>query len=78
MEVLGGYLNHAQQTEDLVRLLGAPGAKRTTGSSVPIRRAIRLHADQIAELVASYQAGETVYSLVTKFSINRNTVWRAC
>lgn len=38
------------------------------------RRARRLDADQIQELIAGYQAGATVYELGDRFGIERRTV----
>lgn len=72
---MGRWSNHADQQERLEALL----ATAPSGSLVPIVRAPkqvqrRLDRSQTAEVVAGYQAGETVYQLARRFGIHRETV----
>lgn len=52
--------------------LSRPSARRTR-TRAP-KRALRLNASQIDRLIASYQAGATVYELASQFYIDRRTV----
>jgi hypothetical protein len=76
---LGGtYYNTKSQVEaleTLLRKLPDP----TQLAPPPIdrpkpRRARQLDADQVQELIASYQVGATVYELGARFGIDRRTV----
>jgi hypothetical protein len=76
---LGGtYYNTKPQVEALETLLGKL-PDPTTPAPPPVdrpkfRRARRLDADQVPELIAGYQAGATVYELGDRFGIERRTV----
>jgi hypothetical protein len=76
---LGGtYYNINTQTEALETLLRKL-PDRTTPSRPPVNRpksgrARQLDADQVQELIASYQDGATVYELGAQFGIDRRTV----
>ena len=74
MEVLGSYLNHAKQTEHLVRLLALPTTQNPRPPRPVIQQQRHLTETDQLQLVASYQSGKTVYELATQFDINRKTV----
>jgi hypothetical protein len=76
---LGGtYYNTKPQVEALealLRKLADPTEPAPPPADRPKqRRARRLDADQVQELIASYEAGATVYELGTRFGIERRTV----
>ena len=78
MELGGTYYNTNTQVEaleTLLRKLPDP----TTPAPPPVNhpkpgRARHLDADQVQELIASYQTGATVYELGARFGIERRTV----
>lgn len=78
VELRGTYYDTNTQVEaleTLLRKLPDP----TTPAPPPVNRpkpgrARQLDADQVQELIASYQAGATVYELGARFGIERRTV----
>jgi DNA invertase Pin-like site-specific DNA recombinase len=78
---LGGrYYNSKRQVSELEALI-----KKLPDLSMPVRQAPKgripgtvrqLEADRVQELIASYQAGATVYELAKQFGIDRKTVSR--
>ena len=77
MDLLKVYSNHPDQVKRLRSLLNLPRVRK---SDEPVRLSkrplTRLNPDQIAELVAAYQAGGKVQELATRFGIHRFTVTR--
>ena len=75
VQVPGRYSSYSDQGELLQTLLEiAPSG--TLEPITPANRQVqrRLRPPEIAELVAGYRAGATIYELAGEFRINRNTV----
>ncbi|HWL44332.1 MAG TPA: hypothetical protein VNQ73_15430 [Ilumatobacter sp.] len=73
VEMLGRYLNRVPETAAFERLLTLPRVKREPAPPA-LNRKRYLSADAVAELVAMYQAGATVYELAEQFGIHRDRV----
>ncbi|MCR6487337.1 helix-turn-helix domain containing protein [Amycolatopsis sp. OK19-0408] len=58
----------------ILRLPTTSTPTRSTPKRSKQRRAKRLSDQQVGELTAAYQAGDTVYDLAERFKINRKTV----
>jgi hypothetical protein len=79
VELRGAYYNTKSQVEALEALLRKLPDPTKPIHTPPVdrskpRRARRLGADQVQELIAGYQAGATVYELGARFGIERRTV----
>jgi transposase len=75
VEVIGRYSNHSDLDKRLTHVLAyplSPAVDRTPSTEKQIQR--RLRPPAIAELVAGYEAGATVYELSSMFQIHRHTV----
>jgi hypothetical protein len=74
----GAYYNTKRQVEALDRLRRKLPDPTTPAEPLADRprpaRVRRLGADQVQELIAGYQGGETVYQLGVRFGIERRTV----
>lgn len=80
MDLGGRYYNSKQQVSELEALI-----RKLPDLPAPVRQAPKeripgtarqLEADQVQELISSYQAGATVYELAKQFGIDRKTVSR--
>lgn len=78
--MVGFLLRHANrpyQEKQLRELLAVASTKASTPKRRPRRQVQRrLSAAEVAELVAGYHAGQTVYQLARQFGIKRATVSR--
>lgn len=78
MDVGGAYYNIKHQVdalETLRRKLPDPTTPAPPPADRPKpRRARQLGSDQVRELIAGYESGETVYRLGGRFGIERRTV----
>jgi hypothetical protein len=75
VEVLGRYLNHADQGERIRQLLELDGSRSSAARSRTQKQVQhRLSTDEIDELVAKYLSGETIQALAARFKIHRFTV----
>ncbi|MGF6883766.1 hypothetical protein ABIA39_008349 [Nocardia sp. GAS34] len=78
MELGGAYYNTKHQVEALegmIRKLPDPNAPAPQTTDQPkARRARQLDTAEIAELIAGYEGGATVYQLGVHFGIERRTV----
>ncbi len=76
VELLTAYANRTDVLAALGKTMSGVASRRgdvRAPADVPARHR-RLSPDQRAELVAQYQAGETVYELGERFGINRKTI----
>jgi len=75
--MLSRYSNRLTQVRALEKLLGSLPSFDTPAPMVtraPWRSVRRLNPAQIEQLVADYQAGQTVYELAAQYGINRKSV----
>lgn len=75
VEILGGYSKRTDVLDKVRRILRLPTDPATELRDVPDRqRHRRLRPEEQAEVVARYQAGESVYALADAFGIRRQTI----
>jgi hypothetical protein len=75
VEILGGYSKRTDVLDKVRRILRLPTDPAAELRDVPDRqRHRRLRPEEQAEVVARYQAGESVYALADAFSIRRQTI----
>jgi DNA invertase Pin-like site-specific DNA recombinase len=76
VDLLKAYSNHADQTKRLRSLLDLPRSRPPRQPRPPKQENHRLSAEQVAQLVAAYQAGGKVTQLARQFGVHRFTVYR--
>jgi len=75
VEVLGRYLNHADQgkrIQDVLELVPSGPPESDTRTTKQVHR--RLRSDEVDQLVAEYRAGAKVKELATRYNIHKYTV----
>ena len=74
MELLGLYNNQTYVLERLRSIMNLEDGRRQEVQTRPKQRRTRLSNERQGELLAAYQAGESVYELGARFGIARQTV----